>query len=162
LTSEEATEIVCSFGELGCWKVGLAYGSTIYLELGDRVRAQDGDTSREVGVANLWLYGDDWRVESGDGIVTDSGSVDRDIVESFLSNALQGCHIERLESGPGKCRVALSKGMSIRLWRFGDADADSEDDDLLNLFLPDRRIICFSVSRGFYFSHKDDEASAGE
>jgi hypothetical protein len=142
---------------MACWKVHLAYGSTLHIGFGDQL---DGTVDDPEGSISLSLYADDWRIEQGGRLLTESISVDREEAEGEVAERLAGATLEAIRSGGSGIELSLSRDVKVRLWRPDDSPGMAEDDDLLHCFLPNGRILCFNVRDQLYLSADIDEPRA--
>ena len=156
LSSSQVKEILKAFPDLKAWRAGLHHGSIIYFELGDRIRDRPLRGEAELrGSAYLGIWADDWAIRQHGGLIASSKTVTRAVMEGDVQRLVSGlaiCGFD-LEPGTGTARVWFQDGLSVAV----DFRAEQDDNDLIQLHVPDGRIISLSKGLGFYVSDDVDE-----
>ena len=149
-------EIIKSFKGLGVWWVGLHHGSIIYFELGGQISDVPLKGESELrGSAYLGIWADAWRILRQDRVIACSTTVTRAVMEDEIRQSMDGqdiCGVE-LELTTGKVCIRFQGEFSIVI----NVGAEADDEDIIQLHVPDGRIICFARGRGFYLSDDLDE-----
>jgi len=161
VTEEEIRRNLQRFADLSCWKVGLAYGSTLYFELGAKLQERGAGPEDAIGSLSLWLYADDWRIEQAGVLVSDSESVDRQQAEGDIAARFAGARLQAVSACGNSVEILFSGGLRITLWRPEDSDLDPAD-DLVHCFFPDGQILCFNTKNRFYASREPDRFREAE
>lgn len=161
MTEEEIRRRLARFADLACWKVGLAYGSTLYFELGEKLQEQGAAPDGAIGSMSLWLYADDWRIEQAGMLVSDSESVDRQQAEGEIAARFAGARLRALSACGASVEILFSGDLRILLWRPKDSDLTPAD-DLVHCFFPDGQILCFNTKNRFYASREPDRFREGK
>ncbi len=163
ITANGLTELIDEFPPLKCWKVGLSYGSVIYFDMGEKLResALDG-SDRYVGSSALWLYGYHWTIYHDDIEVMTADRVSRKFTESVLARKFIGQRLTGVTIDEEMCSISVIFSGDLRTVVWRDDDDDFEDEyDLITLFLPDGRIICFNAAHGLHLSDEIVSSKAG-
>jgi len=154
MTGDELAELIEQFPPLDCWKVGLAYGSAVYFDMGERLRESALDGSyRYVGSSELWLYGYHWTIYHDDFKVMTADRVSQKFTESVIAPKFIGQRLTGMAVDEERCSISVifSGGLRTVVWREDD-DELTDEYALIVLFLPDGRIICFNASHGLHVS----------
>jgi hypothetical protein len=161
LSSAEFAELLGTFPRLACWEVALSVGSILRFEFGRHLVKEVSQATEELGSATLWLEADDWRI-SRDGIeLLNSEQATSDNVEFRVKSAFLGASIRSAVLTAARITIVFSRGLSITAWRGADSEME-DDDDLINLFLPDGSIVAFSAAAGLFLSADRDEFRASQ
>ena len=148
LTADQVNQWLTDFAlQLTCWKLGLYYGSAVYLEMGDKVPTVTHRGEPETkGAANLVLLSDHWIIRQGERRLAQADTITREYAEMALAPIFIGHRPRQIEIADQALLASIhfTNDVAIDLW-LSRQDPLREDDELFNLFLPDGRIVIFDV-----------------
>lgn len=147
---------------LTCWKLGLYYGSVVYMEMGDKVPTLTYRGEPDVkGAANLALLADYWVIRHHEQKLAQADTITREYAETFLAPKFIGQRPRYVEVADQALLASIhfTGDLAIDLW-LSRQDPLQEDDELFNLFLPDGRIVIYDVDHKLHLSEEISERTA--
>lgn len=151
VTIDYANQLIVQFSKhMTCWKVGLATGSLVYFDMGERLWWRSKRSwLLEHGSSSLSLEGHQWKIFAADDLITSSPNVTRDIVDGELSARFVGQTLQHifLSSTDNTASIVFSSELEIRFGNSGDPAYP--DTELFILGFPDRSYLAYDVSDGF-------------
>lgn len=149
-----------TFGSMPCWKVGLAYGTVIYFEMGDVLITTRTDRTQDVdGEASLVIYSDAWKIYEGARVVAESQYVERLFVETKLMNKFRDKCLLRFEMN-ARQQAVINFQSDLNIVAEPFTARGEEKESMAILIAPNGQIVDCSAHRGFYVSGEQNRLRA--
>ena len=127
---------------LNCWEIGLPFGSTIRMEMGQRLAAK---TVRNIefmeGSFSIWVYSGKWILTNDGRMIANSELIDEDMLTK-VNNLVSGTACKSI--------IDTEKSISINFeCAVMEVFYTEDDEDAIHLFINQKR--CFVTRKSLRF-----------